>query len=191
MVLARQTRCARLMRKPRRAAAIAKPEPPRHAFPADRRAPTIFRPPLRVKGQGFRRCPDRAGLGAALQRRGGRRGCATARRWGLEAAADGGAQPGACGADRAGSITAIHREVHWRLCDRSQWPWEAFTTLRALPAARVSVCIQTLSRELRAMGSRKLSARPNLGRGRHRGVHKTSPPRWHASRASRASAQTR
>ncbi len=41
--------------------------------------------------------------------------------------------------------------VRWRLIDLSQWIYEEF---------RVTVAKQTLSRELRAMGYRKLSARP-------------------------------
>ncbi|RVP94420.1 IS630 family transposase [Sinorhizobium meliloti] len=41
--------------------------------------------------------------------------------------------------------------VRWRLCDLGQWLWEEF---------RVSVSEQTLGRELRSMGYRKLSARP-------------------------------
>jgi Winged helix-turn helix len=41
--------------------------------------------------------------------------------------------------------------VRWRLIDLGQWVWEEF---------RLSVSKQTLSRELRAMGYRKLSARP-------------------------------
>lgn len=41
--------------------------------------------------------------------------------------------------------------VRWRLVDLVQWVWEEF---------RVSVSRQTLGRELRAMGYRKLSARP-------------------------------
>lgn len=41
--------------------------------------------------------------------------------------------------------------VRWRLCDLAQWLWEEF---------RVSVSEQTLSREVRAMGYRKLAARP-------------------------------
>lgn len=50
-----------------------------------------------------------------------------------------------------GPIPAAHGVVRWRLCDLGQWLWEEF---------RVSVSPQTLSRELRAMGFRKLSARP-------------------------------
>lgn len=41
--------------------------------------------------------------------------------------------------------------VRWRLCDLAQWLWQEF---------RVSVSEQTLSREVRAMGYRKLAARP-------------------------------
>lgn len=41
--------------------------------------------------------------------------------------------------------------VRWRLCDLGQWLWEEF---------RVSVSEQTLSREVRSLGYRKLSARP-------------------------------
>ena len=51
-----------------------------------------------------------------------------------------------------GPIPALHGVVRWRLCDLGQWLWEELTALRALPAARVSVSKQTLSRTLRAMG---------------------------------------
>ena len=51
----------------------------------------------------------------------------------------------------SGPIPAVHGVVRWRLCDLGQWLWEAF---------RVSVSMQTLSREVRALGYRKLSARP-------------------------------
>ncbi len=51
----------------------------------------------------------------------------------------------------SGPIPAVHGVVRWRLVDLCQWLWEEF---------RVSVAKQTLSRELRAMGWRKLSARP-------------------------------
>ena len=50
-----------------------------------------------------------------------------------------------------GPIPPAHGVVRWRLCDLGQWLWEEF---------RVAVSKQTLSRELRAMGYRKLSARP-------------------------------
>ena len=65
--------------------------------------------------------------------------------------------------------------VRWRLCDLGRWLWEEF---------RVSVSEQTLGREVRAMGYRKLSARP-----RHHAqdteaaeaFKKTSPPQWQKS----------
>jgi len=51
----------------------------------------------------------------------------------------------------SGPIPAIHGVVRWRVVDLCQWFWEEF---------RVIVAKQTLSRELRAMGYRKLSGRP-------------------------------
>ena len=51
----------------------------------------------------------------------------------------------------AGPIPAIHGVVRWRLIDLIQWIWEEF---------RITISKQTLSRELRAMDYRKLSARP-------------------------------
>ncbi len=48
-------------------------------------------------------------------------------------------------------IPAIHGVVGWRLRDLGQWLFDAF---------QVSVSPQTLSRTLRGMGLRKLSARP-------------------------------
>jgi transposase len=51
----------------------------------------------------------------------------------------------------SGPIPAIHGVVRWRIVDLCQWIWEEF---------RISISKQTLSRELRAMGYRKLSARP-------------------------------
>ena len=50
-----------------------------------------------------------------------------------------------------GPIPAVHGVVRWRLIDLIQWLWEEF---------RLSISKQTLSRELRAMNYRKLSARP-------------------------------
>jgi transposase len=84
-----------------------------------------------------------------------------------------------------GPIPAVHGVVRWRLCDLGQWLWEEF---------RVSVSTQTLSRELRAIGYRKLSARPRhhaQADGAIEAFKKTSPPRWRASRATRALASTR
>ena len=51
----------------------------------------------------------------------------------------------------SGPIPAVHGVVRWRLIDLSQWIFEEF---------RITIAKQTLSRELRAMGYRKLSARP-------------------------------
>jgi transposase len=48
-------------------------------------------------------------------------------------------------------IPAVHGVVRWRIVDLCQWMWEEF---------RVAIARQTLSRELRALGYRKLSARP-------------------------------
>ena len=51
----------------------------------------------------------------------------------------------------SGPIPAVHGVVRWRLIDLAQWVYEEFG---------VSISTQTLSRELRAMGFRRLSARP-------------------------------
>jgi hypothetical protein len=48
-------------------------------------------------------------------------------------------------------VPAIDGVVRWRLVDLVQWVWEKFA---------ISISRQTLGRELRAMGYRKLSARP-------------------------------
>ena len=50
-----------------------------------------------------------------------------------------------------GPTPAIHGVVRWRLKDLTLWIWEEF---------RISLSETTLSRELRALGYRKLSARP-------------------------------
>ena len=51
----------------------------------------------------------------------------------------------------SGQIPAVHGVVRWRLIDLAQWIFEEF---------RITIAKQTLSRELHAMGYRKLSARP-------------------------------
>src|SRR5437870_13004317 len=51
----------------------------------------------------------------------------------------------------SGPIPAVHGVVRWQLIDLAQWIFEEF---------RITIAKQTLSRELRAMGYRKLSARP-------------------------------
>src|SRR5438270_6986648 len=70
----------------------------------------------------------------------------------------------------SGPLPAVHGVVRWRLIDLAQWVFDEF---------RISISKQTLSRELRAVGFRKLSARP-----RHHAqdaaalaaFKKTSPP---------------
>ena len=72
----------------------------------------------------------------------------------------------------SGPLSAVHGVVRWRLIDLAQWVFDEF---------RISISKQTLSRELRALGFRKLSARP-----RHHAqdaamlaaFKKTSPPAW-------------
>ena len=81
-----------------------------------------------------------------------------------------------------GPIPAIHGVVRWRLVDLMQWLWEEF---------RVSISKQTLSRELRAMGYRKLSARPRHHEKSEAAVaafKKTSLPSWRRSRQTRPTA---
>jgi len=81
-----------------------------------------------------------------------------------------------------GPIPAIHGVVRWRLIDLIAWIWEEFG---------ISIAKQTLSRELRALNYRKLSARP-----RHHGkseaavaaFKKISPPVWRHSRTPRPAA---
>jgi transposase len=77
-----------------------------------------------------------------------------------------------------GPIPAVHGVVRWRLVDLIAWVWEEF---------RIVIAGQTLSRVLRSMGYRKLSARP-----RHHAqdpaaaaaFKKTSPRSWQRSRAA-------
>jgi len=52
---------------------------------------------------------------------------------------------------KAGPTPAIHGVVRWRLIDLAQWVFDEY---------RISVTKQILSRELRALNYRKLSARP-------------------------------
>jgi len=81
----------------------------------------------------------------------------------------------------SGPIPAIHGVVRWRLIDLCQWLWDEF---------QISVAKPTLSRELRMMGYRKLSARPRHHAQREGSIElfkRVSPPCWTRSRASRAS----
>ena len=80
-----------------------------------------------------------------------------------------------------GPIPAIHGVVRWRLIDLSQWIYQEF---------RITVSKQTLSRELRAMGYRKLSARPRhhaQAEGAIEDFKKSSQRAWMKSRAKRRS----
>ena len=84
----------------------------------------------------------------------------------------------------SGPIAAVHGVVRWRLADLALWVWERF---------RVEISVQTLSRELRALGYRKLSARP-----RHyaqdpdamAAFKKNSPPRCRRSPPNRPRPRT-
>ena len=85
----------------------------------------------------------------------------------------------------SGPIPAIHGVVRWRLIDLAQWIYEEF---------RITVAKQTLSRELRAMGYRKLSARPRhhaQAEGAIEDFKKTSQRAWMKSRAKRQSTLAR
>ena len=82
-----------------------------------------------------------------------------------------------------GPIPAVHGVVRWRLIDLARWLFEEF---------RLEISKQTLSRELRNMGFRKLSARP-----RHHAqdeeaaaaFKKTSPLSWRKSPRKRLAAR--
>jgi transposase len=82
-----------------------------------------------------------------------------------------------------GPIPAAHGVVRWRIVDLIQWLFDEYG---------VSVSKQTLSRDLRAMGYRKLTARP-----RHHtqdadaipAFKKTSPPSWQRSKRHSQSAR--
>jgi len=85
----------------------------------------------------------------------------------------------------SGPIPAVHGVVRWRLIDLAQWIFEEF---------RITIAKQTLSRELRSLGYRKLSARPRhhaQAAGAIEDFKKASPPVWRRSRARRASTATR
>jgi transposase len=85
----------------------------------------------------------------------------------------------------SGPIPAVHGVVRWRLTDLCQWLWEEF---------RVSIARQTLGRELRTLGYRKLSARPRhhaqvVGAIEH--FKKAFPRSWRRSRTRSASSRPR
>jgi len=79
-----------------------------------------------------------------------------------------------------GPMPAVHGVVRWRVIDLCQWLWDAH-------AVRVSK--QTLSRELRQMGFRRLSARPRhhaQAQGAIEAFKKACPRVWTRSGARRA-----
>ncbi len=78
-----------------------------------------------------------------------------------------------------GPIPAVHGVVRWRIADLLHWLWDEF---------RLSVSKQTLSRELRALGFRKLSARPRHHAKEPEAAEafkKSSPPCWRRSPRTR------
>ena len=83
----------------------------------------------------------------------------------------------------SGPTPAVHGVVRWRIVDLCQWLFEEF---------RVTVSKQTLSRELRGMGYRKLSARPRHHAQREGAIEdfkKPSRPLWRKSPTTKASTQ--
>jgi Winged helix-turn helix len=75
--------------------------------------------------------------------------------------------------------------VRWRIVDLCQWAFEEF---------RIAISEQTMSRELRKMGYRKLSARPRhhaQAQGAIEDFKKVSQTAWRKSRAKKASSRTR
>src|SRR3954470_3433178 len=84
-----------------------------------------------------------------------------------------------------GPIPAIHGVVRWRLVDLIAWLWEEF---------RLSISQQTLSRELRALNYRKLSARPrHYAQNEHAAdvFNKRSPTAWRRSQRRSAASRSR
>lgn len=80
----------------------------------------------------------------------------------------------------SGPIPAVHGVVRWRLADLCQW----FFSERAVVIAK-----QTLSREMRKLGYRKLSARPRhhaQAQGAIEDFKKVFPRAWRKSRAKKA-----
>jgi transposase len=85
----------------------------------------------------------------------------------------------------SGPIPTVHGVVRWRVVDLCQWIFAEF---------RIAVSQQTLSRVLRKMGYRKLSARPRhhaQTEGAIEDFKKVSPRAWRRSGAKRASRPTR
>ena len=73
----------------------------------------------------------------------------------------------------------MHGVVRWRVIDLCQW---------FLAVHGISIAEPTLSRELRKMGCRKLSARPRhpaQAEGAIAAFKKTSPPAWRRLRRTK------
>ena len=80
----------------------------------------------------------------------------------------------------SGPIPAVHGVIRWRLVDLAQWIFEEFG---------ITISKQTLSRTLRAMGYRKISARPRrYAQKTGERSKKTSPLSCRRSRARKARA---
>jgi len=76
----------------------------------------------------------------------------------------------------SGPIPAVHGVVRWRLVDLAQWIWEEFG---------LSLSETTVSRELKALGFRKISARPRhyaQNEAVMEAFKKVSRPSWRGSR---------
>ena len=74
-----------------------------------------------------------------------------------------------------GPIPAVDGVVRWRLIDLVAWVWEEFA---------ISISEATLSRQLKALGFAKLSARPRhhaQDKEKIAAFKKTSPPAWRRS----------
>ena len=85
----------------------------------------------------------------------------------------------------SGPIPAIHGVVRWRIADLCQWLFDEFG---------LSISEQTMSRELRAMNYRKLSARPRhhaQAEGAIENFKKSFPPSWRRSLAKKAAIHPR
>src|SRR3954449_8029216 len=135
--------------------------------------PSRKRPGMRVKVGGCWRWPRSMMAAPGPRRRGSARiggvGLQTIRDWvvrfnarGPDGLIDGKAPGNTCKLNdrqrqalvnlvESGPMPAIHGVVRWRLKDLTLWIWEEF---------QISLSETTLSRELRSLGYRKLSARP-------------------------------
>ena len=84
------------------------------------------------------------------------------------------------GVVESGPIASVHGVVRWRLIDLCQWMWDTF---------EISIAKATMSRQVRAMGFRKLSARPRHHEQAENAValpKTASPTSWRRSRARAA-----